>query len=149
MKKIQIIESHTTFAVRHLVLRSGKPQESCRFEGDDFTTTTHFGLFFNEKLIGVSSVFKNKNSLFHVENQFQIRGMAVLQEFQKKNFGKELMNRCEAYCTDKNADLIWFNARENAVQFYEKLGYQKVGDSFSIAEIGVHFVMKKEIIVKK
>lgn len=145
MKNIQNISSKDTFSVRHPVLRAGKPIESCQFEGDNLPTTTHFGLFVDQKLIGVASVFKNKNSNFNFENQFQIRGMAVLLEFQKTGFGKDLVQHCEAYIKNQKGTLIWFNARENAVPFYEKLGYNKHGNPFSIADIGIHYLMKKEI----
>jgi ribosomal protein S18 acetylase RimI-like enzyme len=71
--------------------------------------------------------------------------MAVLPEFQKKGFGEDLVKHCEKYIKSLNGPLIWFNARENAVLFYEKLGYNKIGNPFSIADIGIHFLMKKEI----
>ncbi|MEC4003113.1 GNAT family N-acetyltransferase [Flavobacterium sp. SUN052] len=145
MKKIQNISSETTVIVRNPVLREGKPIESCRFDGDDLETTSHFGLFINEKLIGVVSVFKSRNLNFKAENQFQIRGMAVLKEHQKKGYGELLVKHCERYAIEEKSDLIWFNARETAVLFYEKLGYNKVGNPFSIADIGIHYVMKKEI----
>ncbi len=145
MKKIQNISSTDTFTVRNLVLRIGKPIESCKFDGDNLPTTKHFGLFINEKLVGVVSVFKNKNAIFNIENQFQIRGMAVLPEFQKNGFGKDLVNHCEEHIKNKNRTLIWFNARENAVPFYKNLGYNKLGNPFSIADIGIHYLMKKEI----
>ncbi len=145
MKKIQNISSTDTFTVRNLVLRIGKPIESCKFDGDNLPTTKHFGLFINEKLVGVVSVFKNKNAIFNIENQFQIRGMAVLPEFQKNGFGKDLVNHCEEHIKNKNRTLIWFNARKNAVPFYKNLGYNKLGNPFSIADIGIHYLMKKEI----
>ena len=145
MIKIQNISSIDTFLVRHPVLRTEKPIESCVFEGDNLPSTKHFGLFVEEKLVGVVSFFKNKNSSFNIKNQFQIRGMAVLPEFQKKGFGKNLVNHCENYVKSANETLIWFNARESAVAFYEKLGYRKVGNPFSIADIGIHFLMQKEI----
>jgi hypothetical protein len=40
-------------------------------------------------------------------------------------------------------ELLWFNARETAVPFYEKLGCTKKGASFEIPEIGLHFLMYK------
>ena len=95
MMKIQNISSIDTFLVRHPVLRAGKPIESCVFDGDNLPSTKHFGLFVEGKLVGVVSVFKNNNTTFNIENQFQIRGMAVLQEFQKRGFGKDLVKHCE------------------------------------------------------
>jgi GNAT superfamily N-acetyltransferase len=145
MKEIQKIEYKATFAVRYPVLRDGKPIESCYFEGDDSPTSSHFGLFLDKKIIGVASIFKNKNSIFNSENQFQIRGMAILPEFQKHGFGKDLMKYCEDYIKCQNGILIWFNARENAVSFYEKLGYNIIGTPFLIEDIGIHYIMKKEI----
>lgn len=142
IKKISAIE---TFPVRHPVLRSEKPIESCHFEGDNLETTTHFGQFDENKLIGVISIFEAKNKLFSEEKQFQIRGMAVLNEHQKKGLGASLVEHSEKYCLDNDADLIWFNARTEATGFYEKMNYQKIGSSFEIKEVGEHFVMFKKI----
>ncbi|GAA4049910.1 GNAT family N-acetyltransferase [Flavobacterium chungnamense] len=145
MKEIKKISSRDTFLVRHPILREGKPIESCQFDGDDLETTTHFGLFIDKNIIGVLSVFKNNNVIFNSENQFQIRGMAILEDFQRKGFGDELIKHAEVYIKSQFGKLIWFNARESAVPFYEKLGYIKIGEPFSIADIGIHYNMKKEI----
>jgi ribosomal protein S18 acetylase RimI-like enzyme len=145
MKKIQEITALDTFSVRHPILRDGKPIEDCHFKGDNLPSTKHFGLFIDEKLIGVISVFKNKSVIFNFENQYQIRGMAVLTEFQKKGFGQELVVHCEAFIKEEKGELIWFNARENAVDFYKKLNYKIVGTIFDIPSVGLHYTMKKEI----
>lgn len=145
MEIIKNISAKETFLVRHPVLRTGKPIESCAFDGDDLKTTVHFGYFKDEKLIGVVSLFYNNNTTFINPNQFQIRGMAILPEFQNHGFGKKLVNHCENYIQNQKDLLIWFNARENAVSFYEKLHYKKTGDPFLIADIGLHYLMKKEI----
>jgi GNAT superfamily N-acetyltransferase len=145
MEIIQNIPSFLTFAVRQPVLREGKPVGSCRFDGDNLETTSHFGLYHDENLIGVVSVFKIINPIFNSTDQFQIRGMAILPQFQKNGFGQKLVIHCEEFIKNLNGTLIWFNAREKAVPFYEKLGYQKVGNPFSIADIGIHYIMKKEI----
>ena len=143
--EIKKINSIDTYPVRHEVLRKGKPIETCQFKGDDDENTIHFGLYQNERLIGIISMFKEKNDLFSETNQFQIRGMAVLEEFQGKGFGAELVKEAENHCISLNTDLIWFNARENAVPFYKKLDYIIIGDSFLIPDVGIHFAMYKKI----
>ena len=145
MEIIKKISAPETFLVRQPVLRPDKPLESCQFDGDTLETTQHFGLFMDEKIIGVVSVFYNKNTTFISPNQFQIRGMAILPKFQKQGFGEKLMNHCEEHIQNQKGTLIWFNARENAVSFYEKLHYKKTGEPFLIADIGLHYLMKKEI----
>ena len=114
MKLIQKITAKQTYTVRHLVLRQGKPIETCRFEGDDLETTTHFGLLVDKNIVGIVSIFQNKSDIFVAENQYQIRGMAVLDDFQQK-----------------------------AVEFYQKLGYTTHRNSFIIDGIGSHYVMYK------
>lgn len=144
MTTVKKITSQATYSVRQIVLRKGKPIESCYFSGDDDGTTTHFGLFQEENLIGVASAYKVNNPIFTEENQHQIRGMAILEEFQGKGFGEQLLEAAEKYSCNEKSELIWFNAREKAVPFYEKSGYKIIGNSFEITDVGTHFVMYKK-----
>ena len=57
---IQNISSQDTYVVRHPVLRSGKPLETCRFDGDDLPTTQHFGFFEKGKIIGIKKYEKGE-----------------------------------------------------------------------------------------
>ncbi|MFV8325155.1 GNAT family N-acetyltransferase [Flavobacterium sp. ZS1P14] len=143
MQNIKQISTLETFLVRHPVLRADKSIESCHFDGDNLETTVHFGLFDQNSLIGVISLFEAKNNLFVAEKQFQIRGMAVLKQHQKKGFGEKLMLNSEQHCSDQNANLIWFNARKEAIGFYEKMEYQVKGFPFEIKGVGEHVVMFK------
>jgi GNAT superfamily N-acetyltransferase len=145
MKKIIFKEINylDTFPVRSPVLRQGKPIETCFFLGDDAVSTTHFGLFTENKLIGVASVFTINNENFAQKNQLQLRGMAILKEYQSSGFGKLLLEEIFNFIKINQTELLWFNARDTAVPFYEKLGCIKKGASFEIPEIGAHFLMYK------
>ena len=145
MFEIKEISAFETIIVRHPVLRFGKPIESCRFEGDDLPNTMHFGLFYENQLSAVISVFEEKSILFFEENQFQIRGMAVLEQHQKKGFGEALLKYCENQIRNNRVEIIWFNARQTAIGFYEKSKYQRVGNGFEIADIGIHYVLFKKL----
>ncbi len=144
MEIIRKITAAETFLIRHPVLRHGKPIESCSFVGDDLDSTIHFGLFENQNLVGVISLFKCANNSFKEENQYQIRGMAVLEEYQKKGFGEALIKHVETYVNKEIKPIIWFNARKTAVGFYEKLGYVIIGQEFEIKDVGIHFLMIKK-----
>jgi GNAT superfamily N-acetyltransferase len=141
---IKEILASDTYGVRNAVLRKGKPIESCLFSGDELPTTKHFGLFYDD-LIGIISLFKNSNALFTNLTQIQIRGMAVLQEYQGLGLGERLIQYSEEYLTAENDPLIWFNARVSAIGFYEKMGYQTIGNEFEIEGIGKHLVMFKKL----
>ncbi len=142
---IQKITSTETYPVRHIVLRAGKPIESCQFDGDELVSTHHFGHYLNNQIIGVISLFAIDNSHFITQKSFQIRGMAVLPAFQKQGIGEALVKEAEKFCTTQKADLIWFNARTTAVGFYKKMGYEIVGAEFEINEVGPHFLMYKKL----
>ena len=144
MHSIQKIASTETYPVRHIVLRAGKPIESCQFNGDELGSTLHFGYYLNNQIIGVISLFEIDNSHFIAQKSFQIRGMAVLPTFQKQGVGEALVKEAEKFCTTQKADLIWFNARSTAVGFYQKMGYEIVGSEFEIKEVGPHFLMFKK-----
>jgi len=141
MPVIKEIDFKNTYIVRHPVLRKGLELSSCYFEGDELPTTKHFGLFINNDLIGVVSVFKSSNAFFMSNNQFQIRGMAVLDSHQKKGYGNLLINKAEGYVKKTNKPLLWFNARESAIEFYKKMGYAVYGEGFILKDIGKHFAM--------
>jgi len=144
MTIIKKIAATETYSVRLPVLRKGKPIESCHFDGDDLESTQHFGLYLSYELVGIISLFKKNNLTFSEKNQYQIRGMAVLENYRKKDFGKALILHSEEECKNQGVDLIWFNARMEAVGFYEKMGYRKEGTSFDIPDVGEHIVMFKK-----
>lgn len=137
------ISTGETYLVRHPVLRPGKAIETCRFEGDDLPSTVHFGIFDREILIGVLSLFDASNIGIAAETQLQFRGMAVLASYQNKGIGAILMEFAENQIKAKSGAIIWLNAREKALTFYEKMGYQKTGEPFIIGDIGIHYVMYK------
>jgi len=145
MYSIKQVPSKDTFAVRLPVLRPGKPVESCIFEGDDLPSTVHFGVFDDQNLAGIVSVFEVTTPLLTQQRQFQLRGMAVLDAYQKKGLGEKLVKAAEEYITTQDGKVIWFNAREIAVGFYNKMGYEIIGDPFTIGDIGIHYVMYREV----
>lgn len=72
MNKITInkINYLDTFPVRSAVLRQGKPIETCFFLSDDAVGTAHFGLYNENNIIGVASVFTSNNENFDIKINF-------------------------------------------------------------------------------
>lgn len=142
IKEIAALE---TYPVRHPVLRTKRPIETCRFEGDDLETTKHYGLFVKEKLVGVTTLMQSSNDLFENKHQFQMRGMAILSHYQGQGLGAHLIREIEKNMKNHESVVLWFHARLTAVPFYEKMGFEIKGNSFEIPEIGTHFVMFKNL----
>lgn len=142
--KIQEIAAEETYPIRQIVLRPGKSLEEVAFPGDTDVSSFHLGAFANGKLIGATSFMKNSHSAFPNPLQFQMRGMAILPEAQGMGIGKKLLLRGEKIFNQReDTELLWFNARSTAVQFYEKFGYVTHGDFFEIPNISTHIIMYK------
>lgn len=142
IKTITPLETHT---IRHPILRPGKPINSCIFDGDDLKSTIHLGVYLKQQLIGVCSLLKNENDLLTEEQQYQLRGMAILKDYQGKGLGHTILKHAESTLKKNNTNLIWCNARKIAVPFYKKNGYHIIGKPFNIETIGQHFMMYKKL----
>ena len=67
-----------TFSVRHPVLRAGKNVETCLFDGDNLESTTHFGYFLHNQLVGVVSIYHKyieELSKLDIDNHYQEIGL--------------------------------------------------------------------------
>nr|WP_321222132.1 GNAT family N-acetyltransferase [uncultured Psychroserpens sp.] len=137
------ISAEETYAVRHPILRKGRPIADCKFENDELNTTIHLGIFKANQLVGVATLLKTTNPLFNEDKQYQLRGMAVLENFQGQQLGAQLLKYGEQLLKQINITRLWFNARETAINFYKNNNYVIVGQPFEINEIGTHYVMTK------
>lgn len=143
--KLKTITAQETLTVRHPILREGKPISSCVFNGDTLDTTFHIGGFHKDNLIAVATFVKNPQQNYNFKKAYQLRGMAVLQNYQSKGFGKILLNFGISTLIEMKISTLWMNARENAIPFYKKLGFATIGNVFDIPEVGNHYIMYKEL----
>lgn len=139
------VSSAEVIPVRHAVLRQGKPVATCYFQGDDESTTQHWGAWENGLLIGVASVYAVPRPDAPSDRESQLRGMAILPEHQGKSIGKWLLTALESAQKAAGVARIWCNARTAAVPFYERLGYVREGNEFEIPEVGPHWRMVKTL----
>ena len=141
---VKQITAAETYAVRHPVLRAGRPVETCAMPGDDAEDTFHLGLFDAEKLIGVVT-FMNAAKPQFTGKQYQLRGMAVLEAYQGKGLGNILVTEGEQQLKQLGYDLLWCNARIKALNFYTRKGFKIEGEAFEIEPIGTHYLLYKKL----
>lgn len=75
----------------------------------------------------------------------QIRYMAVADKAQGKGYGNLLLESLECEAQLRGAKSIELNAREVALGFYQKLGYQKLGLAHLLYGEIQHYLMVKNI----
>jgi len=142
---IRIIDTAQTIPLRLAVLRPGRPIETTRFEGDDDPATRHFGLFQGAELVAIASLFRAELPEQPADHAYQLRGMATAPGQQKKGFGRLLLSACLEYARQNGAALLWCNARRGALGFYQKSGFDILGDEFDISDVGPHFRMYRKL----
>ncbi|XQW84706.1 YiiD C-terminal domain-containing protein [Thalassotalea piscium] len=82
------------------------------------------------------------------DNQAQIRYMAVDPAYHGQGLGRTIIDALEGAATEFGVNCVRLNAREQALDFYRRLGYQ--GEQLSHVLYGEikHFKMKKNLAVR-
>ena len=93
----------------------------------------------NNSILGVGRLH------FTAQHQAQIRYMAVKAGQQGKGLGKQLVAELEYQALLRGVEVIDLNARESAVQFYQRIGYQLGKQSHVLYDEIVHFSLRKKL----
>lgn len=145
--KVLRISAQDAYPIRQQVLVPNHELKKAKFENDDDEDISfHLGAFKDSKLVSVASFFYERNPLFEDLHQYQLRGMATLPEHQGQGLSSELLTTAFPIIKQNFCSLLWCNARESAVGYYEKVGFKKKDDKvFMIDDIGPHVLMYKEL----
>ncbi len=139
------ILSSEVLPLRQLILKPHLTLKQCILPEDDLTTTVHTGIFYFEKLVSVATFMMHSHPQFTARFPYRLRGMATAEKFQRQGFGAMALQNGIHCLEQMNCDFLWFNAREKAIGFYEKFGFQISGPVFDIQGIGPHKIMYKAL----
>lgn len=137
--KCNTAEYTESLRLRSGVLRAPLGKELSNLDTFGEESQLHFGCFRDDQLKGCI-VAKPTES----KAQFKLRQMAVAASFQNKGAGKRLILDFELFLKKNGIKKVELSARELAVLFYEKLGYEVVGGFYLEQGIG-HIKMQKII----
>ena len=142
---VKEIKPNNCYSIRHQVLWQHKSFDDCGIDIDDQADAFHLGAFKSDELICVASFFKQSQAKFSEKHQYRLRAMATLSNAQNTGAARALLNTAFQILKVKGQDLLWCDARISATGFYEKLGFEKLGNSYSIPIIGLHYLMYKTL----
>ena len=77
------------------------------------------------------------------EHTIQLRQMAVENKLQGKGVGASLLRFAENIARDRGYSYMTMHARDGAIGFYERNGYQKDGDLFNEVTLPHYKLVKK------
>ena len=95
----------------------------------------------NNNIIAVGRFHKTS------QHQAQIRYMAVANNYQGKGLGKQLIQALELAASQQGVTEISLNARQQAVNFYQDQGYQKIAFSHQLYNEVDHYLMTKPLSI--
>jgi len=127
------------FELRWRILRAPWKQLKGREQDDEEDRSYHIMAMENDLLIGVARL------QFPEQNIAQLRYMAIDRRYQNKGIGREIVAYMEDIARKNNAEQLILHARDNALGFYEKLGYKITEKSYLLFNSIQHYKMRKEL----
>ena len=98
----------------------------------------HVLIFDGDKAVATGRVFLDEEKHWHAGR------IAVLAEYRKQHMGARVMEALEECAKHQGADEIVLSAQMQAVGFYEKVGYENLGE-LHYDQGCPHITMKKHL----
>lgn len=128
---IRLVGAADVRAVRQEVLRVGMPEATVDFDGDEESTTFHLAALDNDgSILAVSTWMSRPFTDEPSRPSIQLRGMATVARLQGVGLGSRLLDAGFSRARDLATEVIWANARDAALGFYQRQGFQVVGEGF-------------------
>jgi GNAT superfamily N-acetyltransferase len=123
-----------TYPLRLAVLRADTTSKAVAFAEDDWPGVVHLGLHDGNEIVGISTWVPRPHNglhdgLHHDAPAIQLRGMATAAHLQGQGVGGTLLEAGvdRAFST---VGVVWARARDAAMPFYLRHGFEIVGDGF-------------------
>jgi predicted GNAT family N-acyltransferase len=126
--------------LRFLVLWPHKGSvEECLLEADFLPTTRHFAAVNDhQEVVACCTVMSDSRDIDGENYPLRLRAMASHPMVRGLGMAKGLLAFAAIQMGSQN---MWCDARELAVPFYQKCGWQVKSDPYEIPIIGTHFLM--------
>jgi [ribosomal protein S5]-alanine N-acetyltransferase len=123
------ITADETHPIRLAVLRADTPTKDVSFAEDTAPGAVHLGVRLDGELVATSTWIP-RPAPDGTAPAVQLRGMATMAHLQGRGVGSALIAAGLAHASSIGAMLVWANARDRALAFYEREGFEVIGDGF-------------------
>lgn len=140
---VHSVEPTAVLPLRRQVLRPHQTAEASAYGEDPLPTTHHLAHRDRSgavRAVGTSLVQARPGGPARAR---RLRGMAVHPDRRGTGLGRRILDGLVAWAAWEGAEEVWCNARESALGFYARAGFETVGDRFELPDIGPHFVMRR------
>ena len=137
---IKELEWQDTLAIRQKVLWPNKNQEFCRVTGDE--DASHYGVLIDQKIVSVASVYPDITT--PNKQTARLRKFATLAPYQNQGIGSFVLRHIIDVLKTDGVAIFWCDARESAIEFYQRFGFKVEGERFYKSDIP-YFKMQMSI----
>ncbi len=121
------ITTAETYPLRLAVLRFDTPTKEVAFKEDDWPGSWHLGIRIDGELVCTSTWVPRD---LDGRPGIQLRGMATARHLQGTGAGGVVLERGCDLAAERGFPMVWARARDAALAFYERHGFQVEGDGF-------------------
>ena len=132
-----LIRAVTADAVRPLRLRVLRPNQT-------MADTVHLAAFDGDRVVGIGSLYREDRAGGPVGG-WRLRGMATEPDVRGRGYGAGVLSASVDRVAAAGGTELWCNAREAAIGFYRRAGFDVVSEPFDVPGIGAHVVMARPV----
>ena len=144
-RKVRSISAAQARPLRQAILRPHQPLEACIYEADDDPSSAHFGAVADGRLVGIASIYRQREDGSRDPFVWRLRGMATLEAVRGQGYGVALIEVCVRHAQREGGMRLWCNARTTVAGFYRGVGFREKGEEFDLPGLGPHVVMELEL----
>ncbi|GAB5418403.1 MAG: GNAT family N-acetyltransferase [Crocinitomicaceae bacterium] len=125
------------YDLRYRILREplNKPRGSEKNDGD--STGIHLALYVDQELQAIARLDQPEPKVS------QVRFVAVETNRQGKGYGRIIMEAAEHRSKELGNKKMILHARDYALDFYLRIGYTNLGESYKLYDVLQHYEMEK------
>jgi ribosomal protein S18 acetylase RimI-like enzyme len=143
---IEQVTAEETFPLRAQELRQGRPPE---MDGDDAPYALHLAARIDGgEIVGVVRFHPRDCPWRPGEGSWQLRGMATDPRVRGLGAGRALVAEGLTRVAARGGDLVWCDARKDAVGFYQRIGFTIVTEEYDLRPVGPHRGMLIELPIR-
>jgi predicted N-acetyltransferase YhbS len=142
---IEQVDAEATHSLRAQELRQGRAVE---IDEDDARYTLHLAARLDGDIVGVVRFHPRDCPWLAAEAPWQLRGMATDPRVRGLGVGRALVAAGLTRVVQRGADLVWCDARADAVGFYARIGFRPVTDEYDLRPVGPHRGMVIELPIR-
>lgn len=141
---VRRVDAATTLPLRAAVLRTGRDPSTAVHEGDDAPDTWFFAAVAPDGAVLSTVNIRPGAPEFDAEGTgwWWLRGMATAPEARGRGHARAVVTAALGH-VDGRGGGVWCNARVPAVGFYERLGFEPIGDHWTDPHTGPHVKMAR------